>query len=357
MGVKKIKGGGYRLFWIDENGYERKKILHSTKEDAESYLRDVKVRVDRIKAGLEVRDQNPDGMTLKEAAQKWLEGHDERDESTVKIHIIDTELGKLRLEKVTPARIVEHLDTLRPAPPKRANQKPKKELAPQTVNHVRKHLRAIFKAAISRGWFVGANPLDQVPKKQVKRRTLVTLTVDEASRLLAAASWPWRGILAAGLLGLRKGEIFGLDVDDVDTTRWEIHVHRSHEGATTKSGRARIVPIHPALRPVIAHAIELADAKTRVLFPGRKGARRHAGAQMARELNAYLKDAKIAKRIRFHDLRHTAATMMLQAGAPIQHVSKMLGHSSISITVDTYGHLVTDDVHAAIERVPLKLPT
>ena len=223
------------------------------------------------------------------------------------------------------------------------------------MNHVRKHLRAIFKTAIARGWFVGTNPVDTVPRKRVQRRTLVTLTVDEAGRLLAAAPWPWRGILAVALLGLRKGEIFGLDVDDVDTDRWEIHVHRSHGGSTTKSGRARIVPVHPALRAVIAHAIELADAKTRVLFPGLGGERRHKGAQMARELNAYLKAAEITKHIRFHDLRHTAATMMLQAGAPIQHVSKMLGHSSISITVDTYGHLVTDDVHAAVERVPLKL--
>jgi integrase len=78
---------------------------------------------------------------------------------------------------------------------------------------------------------------------------------------------------------------------------------------------------------------------------------------MARELNAYLKAAKITKRIRFHDLRHTAATMMLQAGAPVQHVSKILGHSSIAITVDTYGHLVTDDLRAAVALVAFDVPS
>jgi integrase len=144
---------------------------------------------------------------------------------------------------VTPARVIEHLDTLRPAPPTRTKQRVREALSPRTVNHVRKHLRAIFKAAIARAWFVGANPVENVPMKPVKRRTLVTLTADEASRLIAAAPFPWRGIVAVALLGLRKGEVFGLSVDDVDTERWEIHVRRSHDASTTKSGRERTVPI------------------------------------------------------------------------------------------------------------------
>ena len=323
MGIIKIERG-YRLFWIDENGREKKKVMRTTKEEAERYLRDVKVRVDRIKAGLEVRERNPDGLTVAKAARKWLDGRDDRTRCAVELHIIDTPLGELRLERVTPARVIEHLHTLRPAPPTRPKQRVREALSPRTVNHVRKHLRAIFKAAVARGWFVGANPVESVPMKPVKRRALTTLTADEASRLIAAAPFPWRGILAVALLGLRKGEVFGLSVDDVDIDRWEIHVRRSHDASTTKSGRERTVPIHPALRPIVAHAIELADAKTRILFPGRGGERRHEGAQMARELNAYLKAAKITKRIRFHDLRHTAATLMLQAGAPVQHVSKIL---------------------------------
>ena len=72
--------------------------------------------------------------------------------------------------------------------------------------------------------------------------------------------------------------------------------------------------------------------------------------------NAAIKAAKITKRIRFHDLRHTAATLMLQAGAPVQHVWRILGHSSIAITVDTYGHLVTDDLRAAVALVAFDVP-
>ena len=59
---------------------------------------------------------------------------------------------------------------------------------------------------------------------------------------------------------------------------------------------------------------------------------------MMRTINNYLAEAKINKKIRLHDLRHSFATTMLLDGAPIERVSRMLGHASINVTIDRYDH-------------------
>jgi site-specific recombinase XerD len=58
----------------------------------------------------------------------------------------------------------------------------------------------------------------------------------------------------------------------------------------------------------------------------------------------------VPPRIRFHDLRHAAATNLLRAGVPLQHVSRLIRHSSIRTTVDIYGHLTNEDLRLSLER-------
>lgn len=354
MSVKKINGR-WHVRWTDELGLDHKKVMPdgATKEEALAFLRDVQVRVARVRAGLEVRERNPERLTLAQAATRYIEGRDYRLASTVRRHIIETPLGKLQLEHVTPARIKAHLDALAPVP--RETQRTPAKLSPQTRNHVRKHLLQVFEHARARGWWSGENPVRSVAQYDVPRRQLVTLTADELGRVLAAADPPWRGIIACGAMGLRKGEIWGLDVDDVDLRRRELHVRRSHSRSTTKTGQERIVPIHPALLGAVQESVLLAKGRTCVLFPGARGGRRDERSGCARELATALKRAGVRRHLRFHDLRHTAATLLLQAGVPVAHVGRILGHSSIQMTADTYGHLQTEDLHAAMARVPLRV--
>jgi hypothetical protein len=56
--------------------------------------------------------------------------------------------------------------------------------------------------------------------------------------------------------------------------------------------------------------------------------------------------------MRFHDVRHTTATLLLKAGVPIQHVQRILRHANVRITVDTYGHLANEDLRAPLELLP-----
>ncbi len=354
MAVQKLKGR-WHVRWTDEIGRDHKKVMpkNSTKEQAEAFLRDIKVRIDRIKEGLEVRQRNPEKLTVADATGRWLKARkrNTRDVQTINAHITNTDLGDVPLERVTAARINAHLAALQPST-KAVHQV--SELGPGTRNHVRKHLISIFKLAIARGWYLGDNPARGSAREEIKRRTLVTLTVDEAIAVVSKASFPWNAIIACGLLGLRRGEIWGADRVDVDTDAWVFHVRHSHD-RETKSGRERIVPIHPAFRPLIVQVLQ--TSKGDALFPATKaGKRRSENSKGQREFRAALTAAGVTRRVRFHDLRHTAATIMLQSGATLVHVSRVLGHASISITSDIYGHLVVDDLRSAIERMPIKLP-
>jgi integrase len=60
------------------------------------------------------------------------------------------------------------------------------------------------------------------------------------------------------------------------------------------------------------------------------------------------------RRIRFHDLRHTFATLMIQQGTPIAYVQQVLGHSTIKLTVDTYTHWMPGQNRDAVEKLPIK---
>jgi hypothetical protein len=60
----------------------------------------------------------------------------------------------------------------------------------------------------------------------------------------------------------------------------------------------------------------------------------------------------IPRPMRFHDVRHTTATLLLKAGVPIQHVQRILRHANVRTTVDTYGHLANENLRAALELLP-----
>lgn len=354
MGIKKIAGNRWQVRWTDETGRDHKKVMPegSTKEQAESFLRDTLVRVDRIKHGLEVRDRNPDRLTVRDLAKRYMHNRDDRLQSAIKCHVIETPLADVPLDKVTPARIVAHLENLQPT----AMSK-RKTLSPTTRNHIRKHLVQMFEYAKARGWFVGDNPARATKQLRVRRNPIESLTGAEAMRLVVAVDQPWRGIFAVALHGLRKGEIWGLNVEDVDVKARVIHVRRSHDKPLTKNSRERVVPIHPALLGAITEARDLAEGRGGPLFPGHEGKRRNERAAMEVPLKRALRLAKIKRHVRFHDLRHTAATLLLRSGAGLAQVQRILGHSSIQVTVDLYGHLVTDDLQDAMRRVDLSLPT
>lgn len=183
---------------------------------------------------------------------------------------------------------------------------------------------------------------------------------EEASRLLQAA----RGTRDEALLtlalrtGMRQGELAALRWEDVDLDgpRLAVRVRRSADTrtktvvTTTKTGDERTVGIGPRTvevleahrqRQRIEHMAAQAWADPGWVFPNTRGRVRRRDSVM-RSLHALLADAGLPSDVRFHDLRHTAATHALRAGRPIHEVSKMLGHKDPAMTLRHYAHVLED---------------
>ena len=221
--------------------------------------------------------------------------------------------------------------------------------SPQTIKNALNVLRPILGAAVRDGALL-KNPVDDVKSSGVRlssrarfesAETIVALaeTMDDASGL---------HVLFAAFTGLRAGECAALRVSDLDLLRSRVTVRESVSEVhgrivftTTKNHSARSVAIPRFLCERLATHLELRgvarDPKGMVFTSPDGSVLRHS--------NYYRRVFKPAVKafgldgFRFHDLRHTCAAMLIQQGAHPRAIMERLGHSSIKVTLDTYGHL------------------
>ena len=200
-----------------------------------------------------------------------------------------------------------------------------------------------------------SNVAAQVRKPKVKRREIRILSEVEQRALIKVAAPAYKMLLHLALhSGLRKGELLGLQWESVDLEKGTIYVREqfSHGAVTTPKTEAglRYVPIDPDTaqqlkrwRAVARRSVDGLD----LVFPTGTGWYQSASNVNSRGFKPTLKRAGLPSSIRFHDLRHTYASMAIAAGVPLNDVKVVLGHSSISVTADIYGHLV-DSSHDRI---------
>ena len=166
-----------------------------------------------------------------------------------------------------------------------------------------------------------------------QQREVTALSKDEAQKLAETARRVapkfYPVLLLALHAGLRRGEIFGLRCGDVDMLAGQIKVTRSYEGPT-KNGKSRLVPMGAEI------AKALTDARNLLL----RGADEKVFEQFdpGPVLRRCCEEAGVRK-IRFHDLRHSFASMALSSGVNPKQVSVWLGHSSVTTTLNIYWHL------------------
>jgi integrase len=208
------------------------------------------------------------------------------------------------------------------------------------------------------------NPLAHDPTRGLRlpavtgRRDRIA-TPDEARRLIAALEHENRALWATAMYaGVRHGELRALRVDDIDLEHRRINIRRGwdqYEGEIdTKSERGRrSTVIIGLLRDLLASYLKLTGRAGDDLIFGRSSTRPfatntvNARARRAWEAARRREDAEeripVGNRIRpigLHECRHTAVSQMLDAGVTIDKVSKFMGHASITITIDRYGHLL-----------------
>ena len=176
--------------------------------------------------------------------------------------------------------------------------------------------------------------------------------------MLADQAGRWRLlVLVLGYTGLRWGEATALRVCDIDFDRRRIDVRRAFSDVggrvvlgTPKSHQSRTVPLPRFVAAELAAGV---DGKRRdelvFTMPG-GSVTRLSNWRLATFVPARTR-AGLSDRFRIHDLRHTAASLMIQAGYPPKMLQEIMGHASITTTLDLYGHLYPGEMDRYADRL------
>jgi integrase len=297
---------------------------------------------------------SPERQTVGDFLTEWLEGQRQRlrpntwkrYEEYVRLHAVPT-LGRVKLAALSP----QHLDRL-------YAQRVASGLSPTTVHHIHAVLHKALEQAV-RWNLVPRNVAGLVDPPRAARQEMTALTPQQTRTLLEGASdGPLEAILTLAVTtGMRKGELLALHWTDVDLERGTLRVigtmQRHPDGnlvvtpPKTARSRRRVELAPMALNALRRHRAR--QTETRLLlgpdwnalglvFPSSLG-RPQDGSHLLYGLFHPLLERLGLPIIRFHDLRHTAATLLLGQGVHPKIVSEMLGHSTIAITLDLYSHV------------------
>lgn len=352
----------YRLsLGVDANGKRiqpMKRGFH-TEREAKKALREAQLLADQ---GMYVQ---PSKMTYGEYVQEWIEirksqwGNqtEQNHRSNVKYHIIPL-LGKIRITEMTVFHIEKFLEDLR-----------KKGLAEGTIKKIYNLVNSSLNSAVTKK-LIPTNVAQLAENKpRIKRKKVDVWTDEEAKRFLDyvkdSGSRYYTIFFLALMTGMRQGEILGLRWKDIDFKRKQIVVNQSlsHDGKMFKKPKTE----------TSIRSIAISDAVVQVLKQQRKLVLkekmhfRHAYADLdlvnctqlgkpisPSDLNkawVRLRDKANVSKIKFHDLRHTHASLMLKSNVHPKVVSERLGHSSIQITLDLYSHLAENLQEEAAEKL------
>jgi len=227
-------------------------------------------------------------------------------------------------------------------------------LSARTVKIIHATLHKALRQAV--GWvLVPRNVTETVTPPRSVKTEITPLTSEQTRSLLDAASGDKLEALyvLAVTTGMRQGELLGLQWKDIDLECETLKVNRSvYEGVVsppkTSAGRRTIRLSQPAVDALERHRIDAAKLRMpKWVFSNAKGTSIYHQNLRNRSWKPLIQRANLPHSVRFHDLRHTCATLLLGRGVPVKVVSEMLGHASVTITLDTYSHVLPNMQEAA----------
>jgi integrase len=276
----------------------------------------------------------------------------------MKLHVIPT-LGNVKLQKLSPQQLQKLYKT-----------KLDEGYAPQTVKHIHRVLHRALNGALRWG-LVGRNVCDAVDPPRVPKKEMAVLNVEQALQFLAAAKGdPLEALYALALTsGLREGELIGIQWHDLDLVGGKLQVRRTvayvpkkgltiSEPKTAKSRRSvhltalaiEALKRHRVRQNEVRLAAGSAWAGGDWVFCNSVGNPLNGSNLLQRSFRPLLARAGLPA-IRFHDLRHSSATLLLSLGVHPKIVSEILGHSQVSLTLDTYSHVLPSLQEEAFSRL------
>ena len=368
----KSRGKGVWTFTVElprdaEGKRKRKRVtFHGTRREVEAEHARV---VNEVESGVYVDAKK---TTVGEYLDWWLEScvkpktaprTHEGYETIVELHLKPA-LGSIRLARLSAMHVQQYeSQALKSGRIERCTEPPedddpprKRTLSAQTVLHHHRVLNTALRQAVKQGILL-RNPLEAVEPPKPQRRQMQTLPGEQVAGLLEAAEGnrlhaPLQLAIATGM---RRGELLGLHWRDVDLDAGKLGVRCSLQTLkdepdaiikSPKSGKSRTISLPAfAIEALKKHRADQAADK---LLHGRDY--QDSDLVFCEENGQPWKPnafsglwerfrAKHGIPYRFHDLRHTCATLMLEAGVHPKVVQEMLGHSTIAITMDLYSHV------------------
>lgn len=354
IGTYKVKKNNKEYYFYvltlgkDANGkrIQIKKRGFKTKDEVKKALREAQVEADK---GAYVQ---PSKMTYGEYLTEWIRAKKQQISSQtahvtevyMRTHIVP-ELGGINLTQLNPLIIQRFLSTLQD-----------KGLADSTIKRIYNIVNTSLNAAVKQQ-IINRNAASLIDKPRVKRKEIEVWDVNEVQAFLNYAQTYTRYYIAFHLAlttGMRQGEILGLRWMDVDFDRNMISVRQtlSHNGKeiihgakTATSIRTISIDVHTVtilqkhMRVVKREMLALGKSFSHEDLVVCNGLGTKANPRNINRIWYKLLEKTELKKITFHDLRHTHASLLLKNNTHPKVVSERLGHSSIKITIDLYSHL------------------
>ena len=366
MGITKLGPRRYRIE-IDRGrtlGGKRDRYYETvtgTKREAQARDRELRRLLD---TGVEIE---PSKLTVDEWLDQWIRSYarpavSARTLATYKesVSMFTATIGSVRLRDLRPEHIQATIESY---------------LASGRSNRTgRKHF-VVFKGALRRAVRLGLlyrNPADAVEPPRPERKETHTADPETIARVLDACEHDdlRRVIYVAVQTGLRAGELLGLTWSDIDWDHGQIWIRRSRNSfeasgfAEPKARSRRSVAVSRGTLDVLREqraaqnqqrlALGEQWSARDLIFPRRDGTAETVD-NLSRRWGA-LRDRLGLTGLRFHDLRHTSATLALEAGVHPKVVQERLGHANIGVTLDTYSHVLPNMQRAAAEALDAMVP-
>jgi integrase len=215
--------------------------------------------------------------------------------------------------------------------------------SPRTINYELALMGHAFSMAIKEWEWVSENPVQKIFKEKVSNQVERWLTLEEEEKLLDASSdWLREIICFAVSTGLRQGEILNLRWPQIDFSRGTMSIlEQKNQGKDT-------LPLNKTAQAILREKAKRRNGGSDIVFPNGNGQKIDDG-NLRRAFYSAVRKAKI-RRLRFHDLRHTFATRLVQAGVDLYAVQKLGRWKNVSMVM-RYAHHYPESLRSGVEAL------
>ena len=353
--IRTTRAGRHQVRYRDPNGRQRARNF-ARKTDAVRFA--AAVETDKVRG--DWLDPRLGRVTFGEWAEEWLGQLSHLKPKTILDYEVTLRRHVLPLLGDAPVATID-----RPAMKRFTTALVEGGSGPDVVRIAVQVARHVLAVALDAG-ALKANPATALRLARPRKSETLFLTPEQVQVLAESIAQPYSTLVRfAAYTGLRAGEIGALRIKRIDLLKSRVEVAESVSDVAgrlvfgpTKTYANRHVPMPPLLRDEVAAYLRGREREPDAfLFTAPQGGPIRHGNFYRTRFKPAVAAARLPERLRFHDLRHTYAAFCIASTADPYAVMKRMGHSSITVTYDTYGHLfperdaeITDGLESLLQR-------